>query len=196
MKVLAAALLALSFVAGPAAASGIDDAVAGTRWGETSAELLRLFGKRAIALPQPIDFGDSYVDIVLPQVPVGGYLLIAFYQMDKATHRLKRIQLERPRHGVNPPVFRAVLAALGQAYGNADATCSIRPAPASGFQGAAVYVWARDGIVIRAIFRDTTLEALEGCISGPCGLTGQLLIRASPPRDAAATCRPPALPHG
>ena len=36
---------------------------------------------------------------------------IAYFQMDKRTGGLKRIQFERPRHGVNPPVFRAILGA-------------------------------------------------------------------------------------
>jgi hypothetical protein len=189
---------ALRLAGGPSAAAGIDDAVEGTRWGETTAELVRELGARATVLPQPIDFGDSYVDIVLRQVPVGGYPLIAYYQMDKTTHRLKRIQLERPRHAVNPPVFRAVLAALEAAYGDADAMCGVRPAPSSGFQAAAEYIWTRGGTVIRAIFRDTTLQAFEGCFFGsPCGLTAQLLVRASPPQDDPATCRPAKPPpHG
>jgi hypothetical protein len=55
----------------------------------------------------------------------------------------------------------------------------------------------RDGIVIRAIFRDTTIEAFEGCLAGdslvgPCGLTGQLLVRISPPGADAEGCPAPA----
>jgi len=38
--------------------------------------------------------------------------------------------------------------------------------------------------VISAIYRDTTLQAFEGCFfgvaSGYCGLTGQLLVRIGP----------------
>ena len=66
------------------------------------------------------------------------------------------------------------------------------PGPISGYQAAAERVWRRDGQVIRAIFRDTTIEAYEGCLagdplmSGPCGLTGQLLVRISPPGPAGA----------
>ena len=45
--------------------------------------------------------------------------------MDKATHGLKRIQLERPRHGVNPPAIRAILAALQTDFGNPDQMCVI-----------------------------------------------------------------------
>ena len=88
-------------------------------------------------LPRAIDFGDSYAQIVRRDVIAGGFPLIAFYQMDKATGGLKRIQLERQRHGVNPPAFRAVLTALEAAYGSPDAMCGVRPGPASGYQAAA-----------------------------------------------------------
>jgi hypothetical protein len=189
MKALVLAAVLLAFGAGQAEAGGIDEALAGTRWGETSLDLLHLLGDRATALPRPLDFGDSYVEVVQRDVPVGGTALIAYYQMDKAGQGLKRIQLERPRHAVNPPAFRAVLDGLEQAYGAADVMCGIRAVPAAGFQRAAEYVWTRGGIVIRAIFRDTTLEAFEGCFSGPCGLTGQLLVRASPPSEDSATCQ-------
>jgi len=60
--------------------------------------------------------------------------------------------------------------------------CGVRPEPASGYQAAAERIWVRGDRVIRAIFRDTTIEAFEGCIGtvGPCGLTGQLLVRIGP----------------
>jgi hypothetical protein len=190
------AAAALMLAGGPTNAAGIDAALAGTRWGESSGELVQLFGDRATVLPRPIDFGDSYVDIVMRDVPVGGYTLIAYYQMDKASRGLKRIQLERPRHAVNPPAFRGVLQGLEQAYGPADAACGIPPAPEAGFQRAAEYVWARGGIVIRAVFRDTTLQAFEGCFFGPCGLTGQLLVRASPPQDDPGSCARRSPPRG
>ncbi len=167
----------------------------GNLWGESSAALLAHFGARAALLPRPIDFGDAYTQIVLRDVVAGGLPLIAFFQMDKVTHGLKRIQIERQRHGVNPPAFRAVLGALTAAYGPPDAMCDAAPAPASGYQAAAERTWLRDGIAIRVIFRDTTIEALEGCITGhptPCGPTGQLLIRISPPGADAAGCPAPA----
>jgi hypothetical protein len=158
---------------------------------------MRHFGARATLLPRPIDFGDSYTQIVLRDVRLGGVPLIVFFQMDKRTGRLKRIQLERQRHGVNPPAFRAVVGALEAAYGAPDATCVIPPAPAGGFQAATQLVWARSGDVIRAIFRDTTIEAFEGCLwgdvtMGPCGLTGQLLVRISPAGADRAGCPLPA----
>jgi len=43
-----------------------------------------------------------------------------------------------------------------------------------------------------AIFRDTTLQAFEGCFFGPvngwCGLHGQLLVRIGPLDGAADPC--------
>lgn len=176
-----------------ASAAGIADLWEGTYWGEPASALVAHFGARAAVLTRPIDFGDSYAKIVVRRVTVGGIPLVAFLQQDKATGGLKRIQLERQRHGVTPSVARAVLGALETAYGAPDALCGIAPGPASGYQAAAERVWLRAGVVIRAIFRDTTIEAFEGCLAGdpgggPCGLTGQLLVRISPPELDGAGC--------
>jgi hypothetical protein len=184
------ALVALTALAAPARAEGLDIAWAGTQWGESPEALQRYLGPRAFILPHPIDFGDSYAPLVLRDLRVGGFPMIVYYQIDKATHGLKRIQLERPRHMVNPVAFRGVYDALVAAYGPPDATCGIGPVPASGYQGTAEYVWLRGGMVIRAIFRDTTLEAFGGCFSPACGLTAQLLLRISPPTEDSATCPP------
>lgn len=186
--------LALSVLGGVAThGQAVTEIEEGTAWGETSRGLLEHFGGRAMLLPQPLDFGDSYAQLVLRDVLVGGIPLIAFFQMDKATGGLKRIQLERQRHGVNPPAFRGVLAGLEAAYGRPDALCGVRPGPVEGYQAAAERVWHRGRAVIRAIFRDTTIEAFEGCLAGdpsagPCGLTGRLLVRISPPESDAGTC--------
>ena len=194
---LAATLFAILLGANPAHANAIRGIWQGTRWGESSSELLAHFGARATALPWPIDFGDGYADVVLRNIVVGGYPLVAFFQMDKITRGLKRIQLERQRHGVNPPAFRGVLGALETEFGMPDTMCGIRPGPASGYQEAAEQVWRRDGAIIRAIFRDTTIEAFEGCLSGdpsvfgPCGLTGQILVRISPPENDVSECPAP-----
>ena len=163
----------------------------GVYWGEGSAALLRHFGSHAVRLPRPIDFGDSYAVIALPDAVIGGYRVVTFFQMDKRTHGLKRIQIEWPRGSVNPSAFRALLAALDAAYGPPDGLCDIRPAPANGFQAGAEAQWRRRGDVIRAVFRDTTIEALEGCLgemTPPGGLTGRLLLRISPAGAAAARC--------
>ena len=191
--VVALALLHAS-VAG---AAGLADVLRGARWGEPGSALMAAIGGRATLLPQPIDFGDSYAEIVRRDVALGGVPLIAFFQMDKRTGGLKRIQLERQRHGVNPPAFRAVFGALVATYGAPDANCATPPGPAGGYQAAAESVWRRDGLVVRAIFRDTTIEAFEGCLfgdpalPGPCGLTGQLLVRISPPEADGAGCPAP-----
>ena len=175
--------------------AGIADVWQRTYWGEPSRALLDHFGARATVLPRPLDFGDSYVDVVLRNVPVDGFPLIAYFQMDKTTGGLKRVQLERPRHGVTPPAFRAVLAALEAALGAPDTMCGVPPVPASGYQAAAERVWSRNSVVIRAIFRDTTLEAFEGCLlTGSCGLTAQLLVRVSPPGGDPGRCPVPLSP--
>lgn len=186
------AMLALSMMlCGATRASGLDGAWSGTHWGESPEELQRHFGARGFALPEPIDFGDSYAPLVVRGVAVGGFALIAYYQIDKARQGLKRIQLERPRHMVNAGAFRGVLAALDDEYGAPARYCGTLPGPTTGYQGAAEYVWKPDGAVIRAIFRDTTLEALNGCYSPACGLTAQLLVRISPPAEDKGLCPPP-----
>jgi hypothetical protein len=187
-------LAALLLHTAVAQADGLDDAWRGTAWGEPPEALQHHFGASAVALPRPIDFGDSYAPLVLRGVPVGGVTLIAYYQIDKATHGLKRIQLERPRHAVNAGAFRAVLAALTTAYGEPDATCGTGPEPATGYQGGSEYVWRRDSAIIRAIFRDTTFAAFDSCFSPPCGLTAQLLVRVSPAAEDRSACPP--LPAG
>ena len=178
-------------------AAGIADTWAGTDWGEPLSGLVARFGTRATLLPRPLDFGDTYVQLALRDVLIGGVPLIAFFQLDKKTGGLKRVQLERQRHGANPPAFRALLGALEAAYGTPDALCTVDAGAASGYQRADERVWRRDGVVIRAIFRDTTIEAVEGCLAGdpsmgPCGLTGQLIVRVSPPEADAAGCPAPA----
>jgi len=102
----------------PLAADGPEGLLRETHWGESSSELLHTFGGEATRLPRGLDFGDSYADIVLTRYALGGVPMVVFFQMDKATHGLKRIQLERPRHAVNPPSFRAITAKLPPIMGN------------------------------------------------------------------------------
>ena len=187
---LAVAAVAL---AGPLlAAAGIEELWQQTHWGESSDELLRQFGPRATRLTRPLDFGDSYVDVALPGQMVGGVPMVVFFQMDKVSHGLKRIQIERPRHGVNPPAFNGILAALQTDFGSPDQICEIPVLPTSGYQAASEALWLRDNAVVSAIFRDTTLQAFEGCLFGPatgsCGLTGQLLVRIGPPSNEGDPC--------
>jgi len=185
--------LAVVAVATPGfAADGIEEVLRETHWGESSDELARQFGIHAIRLPRALDFGDSYADVVLRGQTLGAVPMVVFFQMDKVTHGLKRIQLERPRHGVNPPAFRAIAAALHDEFGKPDETCIIPVLPAAGYQAAAEESWVRDGAAVSAIFRDTTLQAFEGCLFGPatgwCGLRGQLLVRIGPRDGGADPC--------
>jgi hypothetical protein len=181
-------LLLLSVLATSGSAVSAPDAVTEllrqVHWGETSQDLLQQFDGAATQLPRSLDFGDSYVDVVLDGETVGGVPVVTFFQMDKETHGLKRVQLERPRHGVNPPAFRAISSALHTAYGRPDKICLTPVTPIGGYQAAAQELWFRGTDVISAIYRDTTLQAFEGCLfgvaSGYCGLTGQLLVRISP----------------
>jgi hypothetical protein len=168
----------------------------GTTWGEPGQDLAEHFGGEATILQTPLIYGDSYTQVVLRDVELGGVSLIAFFQMDRKTGGLKRIQLERQRHGVNPPAFRGVAAGLEAAFGAPDSSCTAYPDPKNGFQAATELDWWRDRDLIRAIFRDTTMEAYEGCVTrdittGPCGLTGQLLVRISPIGGDQPSCPAP-----
>ena len=82
------------------AADGLEELLRQTSWGEQSGQLLRRFTEEAKALPRAVDFGDSYADIVLTRRSLGGVPMVVFFQMDKATRGLKRIQLERIGHAV------------------------------------------------------------------------------------------------
>jgi hypothetical protein len=168
-----------------------------THWGATSDALVRQFGAEAMRLPRPLDFGDSYVDVVLQGDRLGGVPVAVFFRMDKATHGLKRIQLEPINHQINPPAFRAIASALHDKYGRPEQTCVTPPIPSVGYQAAVEERWRRNDAVISAIFRDTTLQAFEGCLYGPasgwCGLHGQILVRFSSASAAAGAC--PAAMH-
>ena len=178
-------LLLASVLATPAsAADAVADLLGQVHWGETSLDLLQHFHGAATQLPRGLDFGDSYVDVVLHGETIGGVPVVTFFQMNKRTRGLKRIQLERPRHGVNPPSLRAISAALQADYGRPDKICFTPVTPIGGYQAAAQEVWVRGTDAISTIYRDTTLQAFEGCLFGPasgyCGLTGQLLVRIGP----------------
>ena len=178
-------VLLASVLATPAsAADALTDLLRQVHWGESSQDLLQQFDGSATQLARGLDFGDSYVDVVLRGETIGGVPVVTFFQMDKRTRGLKRIQLERQRHGVNPPALRAISATLNADYGRPDKICFTPVTPIGGYQAAAQELWVRGTDVISAIYRDTTLQAFEGCLfgvaSGYCGLTGQLLVRISP----------------
>jgi hypothetical protein len=191
MRCAAAAILLLfAALTTTARADGLDDAMSGIHWGESPEAVQRQLGTRGFAVPQPIDFGDSYAPLAVRDVKIGDYPLIAYYQFDKTTHALKRIQLERPRHMVNAGAFHGVFLALDANYGAPDTDCGTLPGPTTAYQGSAEYVWRHNGSVIRAIFRDTTLEAFSGCYPPACGLTAQLIVRISPPAEDSGVCPP------
>jgi hypothetical protein len=156
------------------------------------------FGTAARRLPQPLDFGDSYADVVLEGDTLGGVPVAVFFQMNKVTHGLKRVQLEPLGHEINPPAYRAIAAALNAEYGQPTQRCITPPVPDAGFQAAVEERWQHDDAAISAIFRDTTLQAFEGCLYGPasgwCGLHGQILVRISPAAPQSVACHPPAWP--
>jgi len=161
-------------------------------WGESSSELVRHFGPQAKSLSRPIEFGDSYVDVVFRNETLGGFAFTILFQMDKTTRGLKRVMLERQRHGANPKVYRAVIEALETVYGAPARACDPPAAWRNGYQASSQRIWLHDDLVIRATFRDTTIEASEGCLfvaTMPCGLTGQLFIQISPPTPGADACR-------
>jgi hypothetical protein len=176
------------------AAGGLETLLRETHWGESSDGMLRQFGPAAERLPQPFDFGDSYAAIVLKGDTLGGVPVAVFFQMDKATHGLKRVQLQPLGHRLGPPAFRAIVTALHTEFGKPDQTCFTPPLPQVGYQAAVEERWRRSDMMVSAIFRDTTLQAFEGCFFGPtqgwCGLHGQLLVRIAPSERGLATCGP------
>jgi hypothetical protein len=176
------------------AADGVAALLHDTRWGDSSQALLSRLGAAAERLPQPFDFGDSYADIVLRGDTIGGVPVAVFFQMDKATHTLKRVQLQPLGHQLNPPAYRAIVAALAAEFGRPDQRCVTPPLPSAGYQAAVEERWLRPDAIVSAIFRDTTLQAFEGCLYGPasgwCGLHGELLVRIAPPSGSPRQCGP------
>jgi hypothetical protein len=72
-----AVAVAVVALATPAfAVSGIEEVLRDIHWGESSDELFRQFGTNAIRLPQALDFGDSYVDVVLRGQTLGAVPMV------------------------------------------------------------------------------------------------------------------------
>lgn len=192
-KALAPAALALALAAA-AAEAGVTEVWRQTRWGESSQALAGTFGARATLLDRPIEYGDSYVEVVLRDAEIAGYDFNVYFQMDEAGGGLKRIHFERPRHGAVLGVFRDVVAALEAELGQPAASCTIPPRSPSGYQAAITHVWRREGAAIRAVFRDTTVQATEGCLreqrsgTSPCGLTGHLFVQIGRAEPGAERC--------
>ena|SRR5579862_1090152 len=191
----AAALVLACFISGVCAAAAnstaaLDPVLSGLAWGESSAALKRHFGKSAIALAPPIEFGDAYVDVALRHVALGGYDYVVYFKMDKVSHGLKRVMYERPRHGANPTAFDAAVRAIEAQWGEPK-RCAEKARGSNGYQATQEYVWRGSGRRIRAIFRDTTLEAESGCQEVgflPCGLEGHLFIIIDGETAAGTDC--------
>ena len=184
-----AAAIAFVLHAGTAAAS-IPELLQHIRWSEDSGTIARAFGARATVLRKPIEFGDSYADVVLQNEPIGGYPFTVYFQMDMQGGGLKRIHIERQRHGAVLGVYRAMLDELEESYGPPAQVCAIPPTGAHGYQGADTRLWHIDGTLLRATFRDTTLGASEACLDAipPCRLTAQLFLQLAPPESIPDPC--------
>ena len=96
----------------------------GTSWGETSSALAARFRKQETSLDRPLDFGDAHVDVVLKNYPIGGYPFIVYFQMGNDGTGLKRIQIERARHGAVPQVSAAAFKELATLYGPPTESCA------------------------------------------------------------------------
>jgi hypothetical protein len=177
-----------------AGAAALEDAWVETRWGESSDEIAAHFGARATRLAKPLDFGDSFADVVLRKEMLGGYAVVVYFQMDKQTRGLKRVQVERQRHGVNPMVARAILDALVQGYGEPDKFCFAPPSAITGYQSTSERLWLRGGDAIRLVLRDMSVDLSEGCpfadlgVLASCGPLGQILVRVTPPAAEPPPC--------
>jgi hypothetical protein len=191
-------LVALITLALPRLADAAATGWHGTLWGESTEGLGRQFGAAATHLERPIDFGDSYADLVLKNYDMGGYGFVVYFQMDKHTHGLKRIQIERGRHGAVPQAARAAFDSLVTSYGPPTIACSI-PAHTIDEQNVVEAAWRRDDTTVRAVFREASLNTLDPYLARAvgdfvrgttnAGLPQQLLIRIAPAGTEPEDCR-------
>ena len=73
--------LALSTIASAAAPrQDVSDFLSQVRWGEISQDLLQQFDGAATRLSRSLDFGDSYVDVVLERATLGGVPVVTFFR--------------------------------------------------------------------------------------------------------------------
>jgi hypothetical protein len=124
----------------PAAAAGWDK----VDWGMTAPQLAAAYGAKAKRLQPPIEFGDSYAEVVLTDMAFAGESFRVYFQMDKRTHRLAHVLLERRRQYATPAIFATVLKTLGDQYGTAALACD---------RGSFVdHYWQNSGETIEASF--------------------------------------------
>lgn len=187
---LAGVILAGALATPVSAAGALDPLLSGLRWGESTASVRDHFGKGALTLEPPIEFGDAYVDVALRGFRLGSDDYIVYFEMDKAGQGLKRVLLERPRHSANQAAFAAASHTLTAELG-AVQSCRAQARPGNGYQAMEANVWRSAGNRVRVIFRDTTLEAENGCQEIgflPCGLEGRLVIVIDPENAADPAC--------
>jgi hypothetical protein len=173
-----------------AAAGALDPVLTALRWDESSDALKHHFGKSAIALAPPIEFGDAYVDVALRGVKLGDDDYVVYFEMDKAKHGLKRVLYERPRHAATQKAFDAAVRVITAQWGKPQ-HCAAKARPGNGYQAMQADIWRNEGRRVRIIFRDTTLEAENGCQTIgflPCGLEGHLIIVIDPANASEPDC--------
>src|SRR5215470_5953226 len=81
---LAVTVAATAFAGPVLAENGIEKIWHQTHWGESSDALIRQFGADATRLHRAFDFGDSYVDVLLPNQTIGGVSMVVFFQDRKS----------------------------------------------------------------------------------------------------------------
>jgi hypothetical protein len=185
------AALAASLLLPAAARASVGEVWDRAAWGADADTLLREFGARAVRLDPPLAFGDGEARVALQAAEIGGHRFVVYFQAG-ADGGLRRIHFERPRHGAVLGIFRDTINALEAEYGEPTRACDIPRQRGVGNQMTLVRIWQREQGTVRAVFRDTTLGAGEGCLaedrSGTtaCGAVGQLFIQVTrevPPED-------------
>ena len=176
----------------PAHAVAIPPVPDGVAWGETDQKLGNSLAARASVMAQTINSGDAYDHVVLRHAALGGTGTIAFFQMDKTTGGLKPVQFQRPRHRCEPALAPRPRrsARCPQRATERDLRDAWRPGQwLSGSGGTGPAARRADG---PRNFRDTTIEAFEGClwwwITPTCGLTGKMLVQLAPSVDQKPAC--------
>ncbi len=97
----------------------------GARWGMTADELAGVFGPQLERLPGRWDFGGAYAERAILDVELGGLTFMAYFQMNKHSHQLQQVLLERRAVRATPAAYGAVLAALEAVYGAPEGSCVV-----------------------------------------------------------------------
>ena len=128
-------VILLVLLAAQAEAAGWDKA----QWGMSAPEIAAAYagyGARAHRLQPPIEFGDSYAEVVLTDVEFAGFAFRVYFQMDKRTRRLAHVLIERRRQYATPAIFARIVATLEDLNGPAALACDRRDFVDRFWQGA------------------------------------------------------------